>query len=578
MALLVALVIAGAVPVAAGASTPHDLRGTWDCCGSGGAGAQKFVIDAMDQASGNFTGRATYANGTAFSDIAGTANGNSVSLTTGPYYGSSYSATFTGTIAADSQSMSGTWQSNASQSGTWTATRSTAGGGGGGGGGANKKPTVTQVTTCNRGPQPESDAVCTASVADTGADPKSPPSGTVRFTARQGGFRAGDTCTLSTSPSTPTSSSCSVTWVPPAGGWPAGLPMPVTATYLGSSVHAQSTGTTQSKIAVAGVVPYPPTASQCRAAANAAPRAAAPLAIKALNMWNYPNENSTVLDKVSYGAQTCFHAATGLTGQVIRDGSRLAVPITVAGTYYLNPTPVGVGVYVGNAIVGAIVTFVGIPAGQSIMDTSAKAQQDPPDPNFRHIATPRKVPRIHLRLGAGLSRAEANRLEAMLNQQLLAASLGHALGTSIDRAGGALKAKNRLWQGRQMRAAIGYARRLASVLTSLATLTTRAAGAAKGVPSLATPAAQSLLASRHADVARRGLPSATTRLLRRLGFTASELAATRRAVAGSTVDAQPQSIAAHLADPALGENYRMVAAAWLLWVHAPEVTAPARLR
>jgi hypothetical protein len=115
-----------AIATPAGASTPHDLRGTWDCCGSGGAGAQRFVIEAMDMSSGQFSGHAERPDGSTFSPISGTANGDSVSLTTGPYTGGSYSATFTGAIAADSLSMSGSWQSNNNQNGTWTATRPSA--------------------------------------------------------------------------------------------------------------------------------------------------------------------------------------------------------------------------------------------------------------------------------------------------------------------------------------------------------------------------------------------------------------------------------------------------------------------
>jgi hypothetical protein len=114
-----------AVAAGAHASTTHDLRGTWDCCGAGGAGAQNFVIQSMDLSSGQFSGEATQ-NGVRFSPITGTANGDSVSLTTGPYDGGSYSATFVGTIAAGSRSMSGSWSSNAGQEGTWTATRASA--------------------------------------------------------------------------------------------------------------------------------------------------------------------------------------------------------------------------------------------------------------------------------------------------------------------------------------------------------------------------------------------------------------------------------------------------------------------
>ena len=117
LALLV-LVALLAVPATASAV---DLRGKWNCCGSGGAGAQVFVITS--QSGTSFSGHADYPSGSTFSPITGTINGNAVSLTTGPYTGSSYSATFTGTVAADNRTMSGSWRSNANQSGTWTATR-----------------------------------------------------------------------------------------------------------------------------------------------------------------------------------------------------------------------------------------------------------------------------------------------------------------------------------------------------------------------------------------------------------------------------------------------------------------------
>lgn len=107
----------------AAASTPHDLTGTWSCCGSGGASAQTWTISAMDKASGNFSG--TGLGGSIKMDITGNANGDAVTLTTA-YTGSSYSATFKGTLSADSKTMSGSWESTSSQKGTWTATRPSA--------------------------------------------------------------------------------------------------------------------------------------------------------------------------------------------------------------------------------------------------------------------------------------------------------------------------------------------------------------------------------------------------------------------------------------------------------------------
>ena len=109
------------------ASTPHDLTGTWSCCGSGGAGSQTWTITEMDKSSGAFSG--TGEGGCCTFPVKGTANGSSVTLTTGPYEPlTSYSATFTGTISADSKTITGDWDDNASPepSGTFAATRPSA--------------------------------------------------------------------------------------------------------------------------------------------------------------------------------------------------------------------------------------------------------------------------------------------------------------------------------------------------------------------------------------------------------------------------------------------------------------------
>jgi hypothetical protein len=119
--LAFACALLGAAP--ASASTPHDLTGTWSCCGSGGAAAQAWTITTMDKASGAFSG--TGLGGSIKMTITGNATGDTLTLTTA-YDGSSYSATFKGTLTADSKSMSGSWESNSSQKGTWTATRPSA--------------------------------------------------------------------------------------------------------------------------------------------------------------------------------------------------------------------------------------------------------------------------------------------------------------------------------------------------------------------------------------------------------------------------------------------------------------------
>jgi hypothetical protein len=123
-ALVCALLLGGGQ---AAASTPHDLTGTWNCCGPGGAATQTWTITTMDKASGAFSG--TGKGGSYTFPVKGTANGNAITLTTGPYNElPSYTAFFTGTISADSKTMSGNWDTDSSPppSQTWTATRPSA--------------------------------------------------------------------------------------------------------------------------------------------------------------------------------------------------------------------------------------------------------------------------------------------------------------------------------------------------------------------------------------------------------------------------------------------------------------------
>jgi hypothetical protein len=95
------------------ASSP--FNGTWYCCGSGGAAEQVFII------TGN-TGVADSPGGGEFATITASFNYPKLQIVT-TYTGSSYVATFDGTISKNGQTESGTWTSNEGQSGTWTATK-----------------------------------------------------------------------------------------------------------------------------------------------------------------------------------------------------------------------------------------------------------------------------------------------------------------------------------------------------------------------------------------------------------------------------------------------------------------------
>jgi hypothetical protein len=121
LASLAALAVAAGPTVAA---TPFDLQGSWDCCGSGGAAPQTWNIATTDLNSGQVIGSGV--GGSLTFDIRATANGDQITYSASYNELPSYTATWTGTIAANGRSMSGTWSDTNGQSGTWIATRRTA--------------------------------------------------------------------------------------------------------------------------------------------------------------------------------------------------------------------------------------------------------------------------------------------------------------------------------------------------------------------------------------------------------------------------------------------------------------------
>jgi hypothetical protein len=120
--LTVAAVLLLSGSAALGASKGANLRGTWICCGAGGAGSQDFIISSSG--AGAIRGIAKQPGGVVFANITGSLSGNSVSIvTTYTTIDPGYVATFTGRVSASDRSISGSWVSNANQSGTWTAIR-----------------------------------------------------------------------------------------------------------------------------------------------------------------------------------------------------------------------------------------------------------------------------------------------------------------------------------------------------------------------------------------------------------------------------------------------------------------------
>jgi hypothetical protein len=118
-AVLALLLTMGWIVAAAAAdSQAIDLTGTWSCCGAGGAASQTFSIT---DSGGSLSGSASDGEGV-FASISGSVSGDSVRIVT-TYTGSSYVATFVGSVNGTDTEMGGNWSSTAGQSGTWGASR-----------------------------------------------------------------------------------------------------------------------------------------------------------------------------------------------------------------------------------------------------------------------------------------------------------------------------------------------------------------------------------------------------------------------------------------------------------------------
>jgi hypothetical protein len=228
-----------------GALASANISGTWNCCGEGGAAAQDFQIT---DSGGSLSGHGLEPGGSSFAVITGSVSGSSVTIVTTyeASFDAGYVATFTGTVAASGTSMSGSWQSNAGQSGTWTATLS--------GSPATPEPEPSKEPTKKRKKAASFTAVscyisvtapntstCTAQVAGYGAAQLVSPTGAVTFTATHGTIGSG--CTLQPTAGSPGISSCTVSYLP-APGLAAGVLPGVRAHYSGDSNYPGSSGET----------------------------------------------------------------------------------------------------------------------------------------------------------------------------------------------------------------------------------------------------------------------------------------------------------------------------------------------
>lgn len=568
---------AALLAVAAGPAGAADITGTWDLP-AGSVAEQTWTFTA---GTGTLAGEG--GGGPYTWPMEGTITGDAVQIKTA-YRQTSYTAYFVGTVAAGGATMSGTWSTGgfdaaATSTSTWIANRR----GGApaptpGPGPAGTRNRTGTMVLCNRGPNPGDDSVCTATVGDGGATPTQ-PAGDVLFTAGDGGtFRFGNRCALQPSPGSPNVASCSVTYIPPpAGGFP-----DVVAAYQGDATHDPSSG--RSRLisgAVFGLADGTPITPQvCKQTVKAATKAATASA-RAAYRAKTPNPlTNPIAGPGDYIGYCAVNFGYNVKGGAIRLGQGAALTVGAFGTVLggvgavFDPEPVGKAAGV-SLVVGAPVIAAGaVLVGEEWIKANDTAIADPPDKRFRAVVKLSARKRVVVRGGGTTGRA----LTRLFARQARAIVLARAFRTALDKAGGAEQAKQFRYVGLQTRAAIGFARSLASELEQLTKETRALAPALAKVQGMRRAPSASAVA----NARRAGPPAKLTRLLRKLGWSAADLKVLRAAAARKVDPAQvpdpPTTLAGVLADARLLDQQEQMALHLRYFTVVPEVVEASKLR
>lgn len=346
---------------------------------------------------------------------------------------------------------------------------------------ASKRRSATQVI-CNRGADPMSDATCTATVGDASSDtPKVTPTGTVTFTAGEGGFPQGATCSLSQTPNATGVASCDVTYANSAG-IAAGTVLPITAAYSGDANFEASSGTPQ----LGGGPVAPPTtpATGTTGCAGASQRATVPT-VPAPEYCDY---------RAKYTAKEKADAKEWKRSYTDRAMSYNQLAWT-HGTMAIAATgepPAATAL----AAWAAMDSFISN-SYSTRAETMSRINEDPPDPDWRTLAAPPRTSTARLKLPRALRNYAAATLRAT--------ALDICVSQSIDRSASAFGNHEPLVAARQYAAGAACGAEAATLARGMPKL------AAKAAPALAELARtlRHVRVPRHLNARRRARVAAT---------------------------------------------------------------------
>jgi hypothetical protein len=430
---------------------------------------------------------------------------------------------------------------------------------------AAKRSTASQLR-CDRGPNPWDPSKCTATVGDSDVPQRKTPTGKVLFSSGDGAFSKTFECNLTATPLSPGVASCVVHNVPAGKNGFAS----VRSDYLGSDVHMPSSAATGFIVAGGSG----PAGSSCEGPGKASARLAM---VNDYHSFNQPGldfgdigfcAKSLLID----GVQGLTHVVNGVA-YVVPPAAGVAVAI---GTPVPEPTTkAAAGVAAGT---GAYYAMKPVHAlADHTHKTLATTQQDPPDPKFKKLAKPKAAKMPKLRPGRGVSPKAARKLTALAGQLGKTEGYSRALTATLDRAGGAIIAKDTAWQGRQMAHALKLARRLSVELDRSATAIVRIRPVARRVPLLKRKFKLAQVKRTARQVSKR-YTKPQARLMRRLGYDKAQMAKIRAAQKNvAALKALPFKRPLDVYGKRTVDTLQTAARAYRYWVLLPEITEQAKL-
>jgi hypothetical protein len=226
----------------------------------------------------------------------------------------------------------------------------------------------------------------------------------------------------------------------------------------------------------------------------------------------------------------------------------------------------------GAGMIGLGIGTIG--AGQALSSSASATMKDPPAADYRTIATPGPARGLAFPPASGsLGRTFATAKQLTI-EFARAGDLSDALQLSVDRAGGAKAARNELWEGRQIRAAIGYIHQLRLTMHQIRISIPRLLQETSGPAFHPVVSAAEIEAAKKAARLGQFSPKLLTTFAKD-GISETALRAGILALPDRTIKV---NLVGAIANPALVPYLKILDAGFALYTKVPQIVAESKLR